>query len=182
MRWIQLFKKYITSINLSKKETAFVWNQIKTILNEPLSWQEKFKKINLYLNENTSKITCLPLQNLGTSGNEYCRNLIGQEVSLNPFAHEAFLMSWSKENSTPVHGHPPVVFYKVLSGKFLMRFYDYNNKRIKEKNYRLLEAGSTVFQVNKEKHYEHFIHKVECLEDGITFNFYNGSARKGITF
>ena len=112
------------------------------------------------------------------------RELIGVEKRFKKVSYESLIITWGKGASTPIHGHPPISFYKVLSGKFRMHFYSSTKQygKLIYKGYQDFSVNESIYKIRKKHHYCHFIHKVECLEPGATFHLYSGNAQRGVAF
>ncbi|MEL7070615.1 MAG: hypothetical protein AAGN15_18410 [Cyanobacteria bacterium J06581_3] len=117
----------------------------------------------------------------------YTRTYIGKEFSNGPTPtgslFEALVMRWDEQSKTSIHGHPKFSFYHVMSGAFEIELFDQlatGDLQTKEVQ-RLTPAESTWFSGDSHC-YDNCIHRVTCLEPGLTFHVYSDDALKGAVF
>lgn len=112
----------------------------------------------------------------------YTRNRIAQE-SMEQEGFEALIMRWDKQVQTSIHGHPAFSFYHVISGVFEMELFSFKahkNCLTLEKTQRFYPSDTTWF-LGQMGRYDNFIHRVTCLEAGLTFHIYSEDAQKGMS-
>lgn len=110
----------------------------------------------------------------------YTRNKIMQ-TSEQEHGFEALIMRWDKQVKTSIHGHPAFSFYHVISGVFEMEVFSLKAKDCLElREMRRFHASDTTWFAGQIGRYDNFIHRVTCLEPGLTFHIYSEDAQKGI--
>ncbi|MEL6813974.1 MAG: hypothetical protein AAFP03_04060 [Cyanobacteria bacterium J06598_3] len=133
---------------------------------------------------------CSPLTELPFEPGTYTRTYIGKDMNTAspnieaavPVA-EALAMRWDQQAKTSVHGHPQFSFYYVISGIFEIELFDRTaagdlyTREIQQ----LLPTESTWFQ-GEAGRYDNCVHRVTCLEAGLTFHVYSDDALKGVVF
>ena len=63
-----------------------------------------------------------------------------------------------------------------------MTFYEKTDDGLSPVSERLLGPGDWLLHEGAGPGYEHFIHTVECLEEGWTLNLYSDDALKGVKY
>lgn len=130
------------------------------------------------------------LTHLPFSPASYTRNCIAKESAspedspeeITEATFEALIMRWDGQVKTSVHGHPKFSFYYVISGLYeIDRFVLSNNKLEMAETQRLQATETTWFQGQSQR-YDNWIHRVRCLEPGLTFHVYSDDAQKGVVF
>ncbi|MEM8639855.1 MAG: hypothetical protein AAGG51_13720 [Cyanobacteria bacterium P01_G01_bin.54] len=126
----------------------------------------------------------LPLQ-----AKAYTRNLIAREQAPTQQAQiqptqiqqrfEALILRWDRQAQTRIHGHPAFSFYHVISGRFAMEYFAQTRHGLQCVDIRAYQAGGTTWFLGYNDRYDNFIHRVTCLEPGLTFHVYSDNAQKG---
>lgn len=123
----------------------------------------------------------LPFES-GTYTRTYIRKESSTATSVTPL-FESLVMRWDEQSKTSIHGHPKFSFYHVMSGVFEIELFDQSatgdlhSKALQ----RLVPAESTWFS-GESLCYDNCIHRVTCLEPGLTFHVYSDDALKGVVF
>ncbi|MGD1865204.1 MAG: hypothetical protein ACFB0D_11670 [Phormidesmis sp.] len=129
------------------------------------------------------------LPHLPFKSGTYTRTYVSKESSDEPChmpidpLFEALVMRWDEQSKTSIHGHPKFSFYHVMSGVFEIELFDQSaagNLHHKESQ-QLMPTDSTWFSGNS-RCYDNCIHRVTCLEPGLTFHVYSDNALKGAIF
>lgn len=110
----------------------------------------------------------------------YTRNRIAQEDCCPHSSFEALLIRWDRQAQTRIHGHPTFSFYYVVSGVFEMEQFSRTSAGLTWTGTERFTAGQTTWFVGQAGRYDNFIHRVTCLEPGLTFHVYSDDARKGM--
>lgn len=116
----------------------------------------------------------------------YTRNFVAREREQDcGFAgdrcFEALIMRWDKQAETCIHGHPAFSFYYTISGVFEIDMFSRiaENRVELQQTQRFLSSDTTWFS-GQSGRYDNWIHRVRCLEPGLTFHIYSDDAKKGI--
>ena len=112
----------------------------------------------------------------------YRRTVIGARHTDTEPGFEAVLAHWRLQCVTPIHGHPPVLMYRALSGLYRMTMYRLENGVPVPFEDRMIRAGDWFHYEGEGGGYDHFIHTIECIEEGWTLNLYSDDAQKGIKY
>lgn len=112
----------------------------------------------------------------------YRRTVIGALHSPDEAGFEAVLAHWRLDCVTPIHGHPPVVMYRALSGLYRMTLYEKVNGVLQPSEVRMISAGDWFYHEGVGEGYDHFIHTIECIDEGWTLNLYSDDATKGVKY
>ncbi|MEM9486970.1 MAG: hypothetical protein AAGA83_25140 [Cyanobacteria bacterium P01_F01_bin.116] len=111
----------------------------------------------------------------------YTRNWIARE-STTCEGFEALIMRWDKQAQTSIHGHPAFSFYHVISGVFEMELFSFEAVNcLKLKENRCFYPSDTTWCLGQVGRYDNFIHRITCLEAGLTFHVYSEDAQKGMS-
>lgn len=113
----------------------------------------------------------------------YTRTCIARETTDPHHGFEALLMRWDKQAQTSIHGHPAFSFYHVISGVFEMElFSDTPQTGLQLTEIRRFYPAHTTWFSGPAGRYNNFIHRVTCLQPGLTFHIYSDDAQKGIAY
>ena len=157
------------------------WLDFCAVLDAPdLSWEARFERISERMS--TIDFEALPEHLKCPVAGCYRRTIVGALHTDEEPGFEAVLAHWRLTCITPIHGHPPVVMYRVLSGRYRMTFYEKTDDGLSPVSERLLGPGDWLLHEGAGPGYEHFIHTVECLEEGWTLNLYSDDALKGVKY
>ncbi|NEO83879.1 MAG: hypothetical protein F6J87_06395 [Spirulina sp. SIO3F2] len=110
----------------------------------------------------------------------YTRNRIAQENCCPHPGFEALLIRWDRQAQTHIHGHPAFSFYHVISGVFEMELFTQTAMGLKQTGNQRFTPSQTTWFVGQTDRYDNFIHRVTCLEPGLTFHVYSDDAQKGM--
>lgn len=110
----------------------------------------------------------------------YTRNCIAREQYPRKTNFEAFIMRWDQDVKTRIHGHPQFSFYHVISGMFEMEIFAKTATGLVLNQTRRFTAQESTWFVGQPGRYDNFIHRVTCLEPGLTFHVYSDDAQKGV--
>jgi hypothetical protein len=160
---------------------SVAWQDICIELDqEHRSWSERFTAIRARMDRiDTSR---LPETLKCPVPACYRRTVIGARHTATTDGFEGVLAHWRAGCDTPIHGHPPIVMYAVLTGHFRMYTFRLDGEQLVRVGELDVKAGEHLFHVGEGAGYDHFIHRVECLEPGWTLNLYSDDARKGLVF
>ncbi len=130
------------------------------------------------------------LSHLPFSPAGYTRNSVAKELdmvecptnNLTETAFEALVMRWDKQVKTSVHGHPKFSFYYVVSGVYEIDCFVRSPEGIQIAKTQRFQAADTTWFLGQSKRYDNWIHRVRCLEAGLTFHIYSDDAQKGVVF
>ena len=157
------------------------WSDLCALLDrEEMPWSKRFSAIRRRMDQ--IDITALPHELQCPVVACYRRTVVGALHTPTEPGFEGVLAHWRIGCITPVHGHPPVVMYAALSGKYRMVMYKLTDEGVVPTGETIMAAGDHLFHVGKGDRYDHFIHSVECVEEGWTLNLYSDDARKGLVF
>ena len=163
---------------------------------KPLDLDALFQQL-LYHRDKTADITSLgpwlrqqvttqpfpDLSHIPFKTSTYTRNHVAREVTHRHHKFEALIMRWDKQVKTSIHGHPAFAFYHVISGLFEMELFSYTRAHgLQLKETRCFRASDTIWFWGQPGRYDNFIHRVTCLESGLTFHIYSEDAQKGTGF
>lgn len=110
----------------------------------------------------------------------YSRNYIGLEPRLGEPGWETLVMRWPNFGPGPIHGHHRFVLYRVLDGRFRMRFHrivDSGKNLVVEETVKEFGPGDVHYYSGSGPGYHHMVHSVECIEPGHSLHIYSGDAR-----
>jgi hypothetical protein len=159
---------------------SLAWRDICTQLDTEQSWRERFgairRRMDAIATERLPEDLKCPVPAC------YRRTVIGARHGADHAGFEGVLAHWRAGCDTPVHGHPPILMYAVLTGRFRMHNYRLEGDRLLRVGACDLAAGEHFFHVGEGDGFDHSIHRVECLEPGWTLNLYSDDARKGLVF
>ena len=114
----------------------------------------------------------------------YTRNCIAREETAASHARssqfEALIMRWDKQVRTCIHGHPAFSFYYVVSGVFEIDLFAQAAGSLKLQQTQRFSPSDTTWFSGQPGRYDNWIHRVRCLEPGLTFHVYSDDAKKGI--
>lgn len=157
------------------------WTDFCRTLDDPeQSWSQRFSSIRSRMDD--IDVGSFPEHFKCPVVACYRRTVVGARHTPTTPGFEGVLAHWRVGCITPVHGHPPVVMYATLSGRYRMVMYKLTDDGVEETGETIMTAGDHLFHVGKTEGYDHFIHKIECLEEGWTLNLYSDDARKGVVF
>ena len=120
----------------------------------------------------------------------YTRNCVAKE-SVSPEAtseevtestFEALIMRWDGQVKTSVHGHPQFSFYYVISGLYEIDRFVLSHNKLRIAETQRFRASDATWFLGKSQRYDNWIHRVRCLEPGLTFHVYSDNAQKGTVF
>lgn len=183
------------TINLKPTEAidlSVLFTQFLTYRDSQPQWAHP-DHLGQWLHHQLSGTTLPSLTHLPLESGTYTRTYLGKE-SPNTATHtpvgsmadpraEALAMRWDHSSKTSIHGHPQFSFYHVISGVFEIELFektatgDLYTKEIQQ----LSPTDSTWFQ-GESPHYDNCIHRVTCLEAGLTLHVYSDDALKGVVF
>lgn len=112
----------------------------------------------------------------------YTRTRIAQEIPGNPHQFEALIIRWDQQAITPIHGHPAFSFYYVISGVFEMEQFAEGPQGLQLERSQRFYANDMIWFGGKAGRYDNFIHRVTCLQPGLTFHIYSEDAQKGTPY
>ncbi len=116
-------------------------------------------------------------------GAAYTRTCIAREPVMPTEQFEALIMRWDKQVKTKIHGHPAFSFYYVIAGIFQMEMFSNTPAHgLQLTESRLFFQADSTWHIGQVGHYDNFIHRVTCLEPGLTFHVYSDDAQKGVAF
>lgn len=157
------------------------WSDICSVLAEPgVSWDARFARISERMNG--IDLELLPEHLKCPVAECYRRTVIGALHTKTEPGFEAVLSHWRLRCATPIHGHPPILMYRALSGLYRMTMYRLNQGIPEPVEDRMVKAGDWFFHLGEGGGYDHFIHTIECIEEGWTLNLYSDDAQKGIKY
>ena len=157
------------------------WTDFCLILDDHQSdWSSRFERISKRMdridyNRFPAHLKCPVVQC-------YRRTVIGARHTPTQPGFEAVLAHWRLQCVTPIHGHPPVLMYRALSGLYRMTMYRLKNGIPEPVEDRMVRAGDWFYHVGDSDGYDHFIHTIECIEEGWTLNLYSDDAQKGVKY
>ena len=157
------------------------WAEFCLILDDHQSdWGSRFERISKRMdridyNRFPEHLKCPVVQC-------YRRTVIGARHTPTQPGFEAVLAHWRLQCITPIHGHPPVLMYRVLSGLYRLTMYRLNNGIPEPVKDRMVRGGDWFYHVGDRGGNDHCIHTVECIEEGWTLNLYSDDAQKGIKY
>jgi hypothetical protein len=159
-----------------------VWVELCGYLDAPeLDWEQRFAAIAARIADITTEE--LPEHLKCPIAECYRRTVVGARHTLNRPGFEVVLSHWRSGCITPIHGHPPVVFYGALTGAFEMDLYERHDDWVRPTGEtRAIAAGEYLFSAGAGGGYDHFIHTVRCVDEGWTLNLYSDNALKGVKF
>jgi len=157
------------------------WADFCGVLDDPsLDWESRFARISARMDQIDTAL--LPGHLKCPIAECYRRTVIGALHNETEAGFEAVLSHWRLRCMTPIHGHPPIVFYRALSGLYRMTMYQIINGVPAPVDDRMICAGEWFFHVGEGGGFDHFIHTIECIEEGWTLNLYSDDAQKGIKY
>ncbi len=157
------------------------WGDLCGILDQKaLDWNSRFVQISARMDRIDTSI--LPEHLKCPVAECYRRTVIGALHDETQEGFEAVLSHWRLRCMTPIHGHPPIVFYRALSGLYRMTMFELSNGVPVPVSDRMIRAGDWFYHVGEGGGFEHFIHTIECIEEGWTLNLYSDDAQKGVKY
>ncbi len=160
----------------------FLWKKLIKKLKKNLSSKKSIEQINKIIDKNLN-LEQLPSKMKAREAKTYQRTLFGLEKTLSGSGFEGIILHWKKDSKTPIHAHPNFAYYKILSGKCLMKFYKKKkNGSLVETSQKYLSTGDSLHSYEKKMTFTNLIHKVECIEEGFTLHLYSDNAIKGKIF
>ncbi len=130
-------------------------------------------------------LTHLPFSPAGYTRNCVAKEVASPEESSEEMAEatfEAFVMRWDGQVKTSVHGHPKFSFYYVISGLYEIDRFVLSNNKLEGAGTQRFHATDTTWFSGQSQQYDNWIHRVRCLEPGLTFHVYSDDAQKGVVF
>jgi len=157
------------------------WSDICSILaKDQDDWESRFRRISERMDG--IEQDRLPAHLKCPVAECYRRTVIGALHTETEAGFEAVLSHWRLRCVTPIHGHPPILMYRALSGLYRMTMYRLNQGIPEPVEDRMVKAGDWFFHLGEGGGYNHFIHTIECIEEGWTLNLYSDDAQKGIKY
>ncbi|NEQ97674.1 MAG: hypothetical protein F6K30_13310 [Cyanothece sp. SIO2G6] len=145
-----------------------------------------WSQLGPWLQQHINTATLPPFEQLPLTPQTYTRHRIAQEnpsdSSKTHSSFEALMVRWDQQVQTRIHGHPPFSFYHVITGVFEMELFTRTNKGLQFVKKRLFLPSDNTWCVGPVGQYDNFIHRVTCLEAGLTFHVYSDDAQKGVCF
>lgn len=123
-----------------------------------------------------------PLWQLPFAAERYTRTRIAQEAPTLHHRFEALILRWDTGSKTPIHGHPAFSFYYVISGVFRMELFSQRFETLTLESTQLFYAADLTWCSAQNRRYDNFIHRITCLEPGLTFHVYSEDAQQGVPY
>lgn len=150
-------------------------------------------ELGLWLQRQLSCATFPSLDHLPFKSGNYTRTYISKEPSneltetsaetIFKAMFEALVMRWDQQSKTSIHGHPKFSFYHVINGMFEIELFDKTaTGQLYTKEIQQLRPADSTWFLGDSCCYDNCIHRVTCLEPGLTFHVYSDDALKGTVF
>jgi len=143
-----------------------------------------------WLQQQLAAHPCPSLARLPFSPAGYTRNCVAKESALpeesseemTEATFEALVMRWDRQVKTSVHGHPKFSFYYVISGLYEIDRFVLSNNQLRIAETQRFHTSDATWFLGQSQRYDNWIHRVRCLEPGLTFHVYSDNAQKGVVF
>lgn len=150
-------------------------------------------QLGLWLHRRLSVGLFPSLTHLPFKPGSYTRTYIRKELSIRQdktqaetsatTLFEALVMRWDQQSKTAIHGHPKFSFYHVISGVFEIELFDQTaTGSLHPREIQQLTPAKSSWFLGMPGRYDNCIHRVTCLEPGLTFHVYSEDALKGVVF
>jgi hypothetical protein len=91
----------------------------------------------------------------------------------------SYLIDWPHGERSSIHGHPDVMYVKVLSGRFLVEDFEVDTDgKLHSVASQVLSTGDRCAAHRDTQRGPSVIHRIECLDAGQTLHIYSDDASK----
>lgn len=120
----------------------------------------------------------LPLDEFPRIEGTYSRTIVHRH----PNGYEAMAARWSKGTLTSIHGHPPFLFYHVISGGLKVDNFIQTESGLITGPTMVINDGEGFHAIGEPGRYDNSIHQVHADEETLSIHIFSDNGQKGEVF
>lgn len=158
---------------------AQFWQEADSLLRAPGGWSARFQQLDILFDRYEGGRALL---HTAPYPNTVFPNSLAPPLPEEVRGMRCFLKSWEAGEVTGIHGHPGLMYVRMITAQLECVHFQREGDRVVEESRGDYGPGEVMVGIAENERYDNFIHQLRCVQPGWSVHLYSDSGVRGVRF